>query len=140
MWVWRRVFDAVGGFRTGVSEDIDWSFRARAAGYRLGYERGAVVRHLARANWSDLLHRWRRVLAEHYLLTREKPFWPLRWLGWTIGMPLSIGPHLVRVLTSDRLPDLRSRVEAMTVLIAHRLWRTGFMARFPFVTPSGMKQ
>lgn len=132
MWVWRHVFDAVGGFRVGVAEDMDWSFRARGAGYRLGYEPNAIVKHLARARWSDLQNRWRRVLTEHYLLTREKPLWMLRWLAWTTGMPLSIGPHLVRVLRSDRLPDRRSKVGALSVLVAHRLWRTYFMVKLLF--------
>ena len=136
MWVWRHVFDAVGGFRSGVAEDMDWSFRARAAGYRLGYERKAVVSHLARAHWSDLLIRWRRVLAEHYSLTREKPLGLIRWLAWTAGMPLSIGPHLIRVLRSGRLPDRQAKVAAVSVLVAHRLWRTGFMMRLLFA-PSG---
>ncbi len=132
MWVWRSVFETVGGFRTGVSEDIDWSLRARAAGFRLGYEPSAAVTHLARAHWSDLLGRWRRVIAEHYALTREKPFWVLRWLAWTFGMPLSIGPHLVRLVRSDRLPKRQSKAAAAAVLIGHRLWRTGFMMRMLF--------
>ena len=129
MWVWRRVFDDVGGFRTGVSEDMEWSFRATAAGYRLGYERGAVVSHFGRATWPDLLHRWRRVLAEHYALTREKPAWLVRWLAWTAGMPFSIAPHVIRVFRSDRLPDWKSRFAAVSVLVAHRIWRTVFMVR-----------
>jgi glycosyltransferase involved in cell wall biosynthesis len=136
MWVWRRVFDAVGGFRAGVAEDMDWSSRARAAGFHLGYERGAVVSHLARSDWSGLLRRWRRVLAEHYWLARERPFGALRWVVWTLGMPLSIGPHSVRVLRSERLLSLREKVSAIAVLVAHRLWRTCYMARLMVVSPS----
>ena len=37
MFVRREVFDAVGPFRAGVSEDVDWCHRARRMGYRLGY-------------------------------------------------------------------------------------------------------
>jgi cellulose synthase/poly-beta-1,6-N-acetylglucosamine synthase-like glycosyltransferase len=136
MWVWRKVFDAVGGFRTGVAEDMDWSFRARAAGFRLGYERAAVVSHLGRPDWSELLKRWRRVLAEHYLLTREKPFGTPRWAVWTGGMPLSIVPHSVRVLRSERLLNLRQKLSAIAVLVAHRLWRTYYMARLMVVPPT----
>ena len=132
MWVWRHVFNAVGGFRAGVSEDMEWSFRATAAGYRLGYEPGAVVSHLARATWPDLLIRWRRVLTEHYALTREKSAWPARWLAWIVGMPLSIVPHVVRVVRSDRLPHWRAKLAAVSVLVAHRLWRTGYMLRLLF--------
>jgi cellulose synthase/poly-beta-1,6-N-acetylglucosamine synthase-like glycosyltransferase len=135
MWVWRSVFDAVGGFRAGVAEDMEWSFRARAAGFRLGYEPGAVVSHLARPDWSELLRRWRRVIAEHYLLTQEKSFGSLRWAAWTAGMPLSIGPHSLRVLRSERLSNLREKGSAITVLVAHRLWRTYYMTKLMMTPP-----
>ncbi|SFK77179.1 glycosyltransferase [Methylocapsa palsarum] len=136
MWVWRTVFDSVGGFRTGVAEDMDWSFRARAAGFRLGYEPSAVVSHLARPSWSDLKTRWRRVLAEHHALTLEKPFGLMRWAAKTAAMPLSAAPHLLKVLRSDRLPDGRAKAGAAAVLVAHRLWRTGVMARLLFTAPA----
>lgn len=136
MWVWRKVFDAVGGFRTGVAEDMDWSFRATAAGFRLGYERGAVVSHLARSDWKGLLSRWRRVLGEHYRLTQEKPLGSLRWALWTAGMPLSIGPHAVRVMRSRRLYSLRCKLSAIAVLTGFRLWRTGYMVRMTIAPPA----
>ena len=135
MWVWRHVFNAVGGFRTGVSEDMDWSFRATAAGYRLGYEPAAAVCHLARADWQDLLKRWRRVIAEHYLLTREKPAGLLRWLAWTAAMPLSIAPHLIRIIRSPRLPRASTKIAAARILVAHRFWRTGYMLRLLAMPP-----
>jgi cellulose synthase/poly-beta-1,6-N-acetylglucosamine synthase-like glycosyltransferase len=136
MWVWRKVFEAVGGFRTGVAEDMDWSFRARRGGFRLGYEPAAVVSHLARSDWLDLLKRWKRVLAEHYLLTREKPFGMLRWAVWTGGMPLSIIPHSVKVLRSKRLLSARDKLSAVVVLVAHRLWRAYYMARLMIMPPT----
>ena len=34
MFVWRSVFDAVGGFENGVPEDLDWCRRARLKGVR----------------------------------------------------------------------------------------------------------
>jgi GT2 family glycosyltransferase len=137
MFVRRDVFEAVAGFRPGVSEDMDWSYRARRAGYRLGYAPNAVVQHLARPQWSELLRRWRRVIAEHYLLTRERPYGVVRWVAWTACMPLSIAPHAVRVLQSNRLPGLGARVAALVVLIGHRLWRMGYMARVMVAAPAG---
>lgn len=137
MWVWRRVFDAVGGFRTGVSEDMDWSFRATAHGFRLGYEPRAAVTHLCRADWNDLLPRWRRVVTEHFLLGRERPGWLLRWAARTAGMPLSIAPHLIRIIQSKRLPTFKSRTEAAFVLVVLRLWRAFFMLRLMFVSSPG---
>jgi GT2 family glycosyltransferase len=136
MWVRKEVFDAVGGFRAGVAEDMDWSFRATAAGFRLGYERRAIVSHLARSDWNGLLKRWRRVLAEHYRLTREKPIGSLRWVLWTLGMPLSIGPHAVRVLRSRRLHGLRCKLSAIAVLVVFRLWRTSYMVRLGIAPPA----
>jgi glycosyltransferase involved in cell wall biosynthesis len=133
MWVWRRVFDAVGGFRTGVSEDMDWSFRATARGFRLGYEPNAAVTHLCRANWSDLLTRWRRVATEHFLLAREQRGWFLRWTARTAGMPLSVAPHLIRIIQSKRLPTFRSKMEAAFILAALRLWRASFMLKLMLV-------
>jgi GT2 family glycosyltransferase len=137
MFVRRSVFDAVGGFRPGVAEDMDWSYRARQAGYRLGYAPHAAVQHLARPQWSDLLHRWRRVIAEHYLLTRERPFGAVRWLAWTAGMPLSVAPHILRVLRSNRLPGLRAKAGAVAVLLGHRLWRSVYMARVMVAARAG---
>jgi cellulose synthase/poly-beta-1,6-N-acetylglucosamine synthase-like glycosyltransferase len=139
MWVWRQVFDAVGGFRTGVSEDMDWSFRATAQGFRLGYEPKAAVTHFCRANWTDLLTRWRRVATEHFLLARERPAWLLRWTARTIGMPLSVAPHLIRIIQSKRLPTVRSRMEAAFVLVSLRLWRASFMLQLMFTSaPRGV--
>lgn len=135
MWVWRSVFETVGGFRTGVAEDMDWSFRARAMGFRLGYERGAIVSHLARPSWPDLLSRWRRVLAEHYSLTEERRFGRLRWAIKTAAMPFSIGPHLVRVVRSEQLPTARAKAAAAAILVAHRLWRAGYMMRLLAASP-----
>jgi GT2 family glycosyltransferase len=132
----REVFDAVGGFRPGVSEDMDWSFRARALGYRLGYAPAAIVTHLARPEWPDLLHRWRRVIAEHYALTREKRFGAVRWLAWTAAMPFSIVPHVPKIFRSARLPGSRARMGALGVLVAHRLWRTLYMSRMLIAAPA----
>lgn len=135
MWVWRSVFETIGGFRTGVAEDMEWSFRARSAGFRLGYAHDAVVSHPARCAWPELLARWRRVLQEHYVLASEQPFGRLRWTAKTVAMPLSIAPHFLRVLRSDRLPDVRSKIAAGAVLIAHRLWRTAYMTRLLATSP-----
>jgi glycosyltransferase involved in cell wall biosynthesis len=59
----RALFDAVGGFAVGVSEDVDWCHRALKAGYRIGYAPRAVIGHPARRTWTDLLKKWRRRMA-----------------------------------------------------------------------------
>ena len=127
MFTKREVFNAVGGFRVGVAEDMDWSFRARTLGYRLGYVPGARVVHLARAEWSELLHRWRRVSHEHYRLCRERTFGQMRWMGKALCMPFSIVPHTMRILRSPQLHGFDAKAGAVGVLIAHRFWRLGYM-------------
>ena len=59
----RAVFDPVGGFREGVSEDLDWCRRAIAAGARLAYADDLRVAHPSRADWPALERKWRRLAA-----------------------------------------------------------------------------
>jgi GT2 family glycosyltransferase len=124
MFVSRRVFDAVGPFRSGVSEDMEWSFRARAKGYRLGFAPLAVVEHPARRAWRDLQARWSRMLHEDYLLACERPRGRLRFAATALVMPMSIFPHAWRALRSARLRRLHDRIGSISVLVRLRLWRT----------------
>ena len=129
MFVRRAVFDRVGGFRTGVSEDMDWSFRARKMGYRLGYAEGAVVGHPARHGWAELKRRWSRIVSEHLEHVCERRFGRLLFMGKALLMPASIAPHIVTILRSPRLPGPRARLGAIKTLIRLRLWRSGAMLR-----------
>lgn len=122
MFCRRTVFEAVGGFRTGVSEDVEWSHRARAAGYRLGYVPRAVVGHPARRSWPELVGKWRRVNAETYGLACQRG----QLLGWTFraaALPASALAHSPRVLTSAELETFSQRLAALGVLYRLRLWR-----------------
>ena len=129
MFVPRAVFDRVGGFRSGVSEDVDWCFRARALGYRLGYAERAVVSHPARVRWADLERRWARMLAESYNLACERRQGRVWFALKALAMPLSVLPHVVKVVTSPRLPTMRARAAAVAVLTRQRLWRARRMLR-----------
>lgn len=124
MFVKRAVFERVGGFRAGVSEDMEWSFRARAMGFRLGYAERAVVGHPARKTWAELTRRWSRMLAEDLQLARETRFGALRYALKAAAMPLSIIPHAIVVGRSAKLPGSRAKVGAALVLARLRLWRT----------------
>ena len=86
MFVSRKIFDAVGGFRTGVSEDKDWGHRAVALGYRWRYEPEARVSHPARRDWTELTRKWRRLTKEGFTAMRDKPLGRLRWIlrSWLI--------------------------------------------------------
>lgn len=127
MFVSRRVFDAVGPFRSGLSEDMEWSFRARDKGYRIGYAPLALVQHPARREWKDLRVRWTRMLEERYLLVSEQSFGRVKWAAMMLLMPVSIAPHAWRVLRSDRLPRLKDKLGAIFVLAKLRIWRIGKM-------------
>jgi GT2 family glycosyltransferase len=62
LFVPKAVFERVGGFKAGVSEDMEWCWRANALGYRLGYAEKAVVQHAARRAWRDFRGKWDRVI------------------------------------------------------------------------------
>jgi GT2 family glycosyltransferase len=127
MFVRRDVFDRVGDFRQVVSEDMEWSFRARAMGYRLGYAESAVVSHPARKSWQELKRRWVRIQSEHYALTKERPHGRALFAMKALLMPASVVPHAMKVVLSPQLPNARSRLGAICVLARLRFWRAGRM-------------
>ena len=119
----RAVFDVVGGFRTAVSEDVEWSHRARAAGFRLGYARQAVVGHPARRTWADLRAKWRRTNRESHALYRQRPAGGLLWILRSLALPASALAHTPRVLFSRELDGLGQKAAALGVLWRLRFWR-----------------
>lgn len=129
LFVPREVFDQVGLFRAGISEDMDWCFRARALGYRIGYAERAVVSHPARRTWRELERRWARMLVENYNLARTQPGGRRKFFVKALAMPASVLPHTVKILRSRRLPGLQARLGATAVLVRLRLWRTVRMLR-----------
>jgi glycosyltransferase involved in cell wall biosynthesis len=129
MFVPRQVFDRVGGFRAVVAEDMEWSFRARALGCRLGYAQFAVVGHPARRSWAELEQRWARMLQEDYALIQEQKYGRARFVIKALAMPASVLPHVVKVLLSRQLPNGWSKFGAIAVLTRLRLWRASRMLR-----------
>jgi glycosyltransferase involved in cell wall biosynthesis len=123
LFVRRSDFDRVGGFRTGVAEDVEWSRRATALGLRLTYAEDVVVSHPARRDWDQLKAKWRRTTSEGYLLMCERPFgralWFLRSFS-ILGSPLV---HSVTVLRSNKLNGLDQKASAIAVLFKLRGWR-----------------
>jgi GT2 family glycosyltransferase len=120
----RAVFDAVGGFSNGVSEDVEWSHRATGKGFRLGYVPEAVVGHPARRNWRDLWAKWRRVNAETYRLHRRNGSGVAAWLARSVLLAFSSVAHTPKVLVSSNLPGARERVLALGTLYRLRAWRS----------------
>lgn len=119
----RAVFDKVGGFRSVVSEDVEWSNRARGLGLRLGYAPRAIVGHPARRTWDELWTKWRRVNAETYALYRERPAGKAIWALRSLALPLSAVAHTPKVLASDQLKSPGQRLIAVCTLFKLRFWR-----------------
>ncbi|MAU53309.1 MAG: glycosyltransferase [Roseovarius sp.] len=125
----REVFEDVGPFRGGVSEDRDWSFRATAKGYRLTYEDGLRVGHPSRADWAALRGKWRRITQEMFGQTGGGAMARLKWALKGLLMPASILAHLPKVLTSPALSGPRERWRAALTLARLRLLRMVWMLR-----------
>jgi GT2 family glycosyltransferase len=124
LFVPRTVFERVGGFRAGVSEDVEWCRRANAMGFRLGYAERAVVHHAARREWRELKRKWDRVVVETFRLARERRAWRLRWFGYAAvvaGSPLA---HWISVLRSPRLVGLRAKSCGLLGLMQVRAYRS----------------
>ena len=117
------LFRRVGGFRVGVPEDLEWSHRARAAGFRLVYAPLAVVGHPARRTWSELVGKWKRLNAEAFGLSAAQPGGSLRWLLRSLLLPVSAVVHTPRVIASPALTSWSQRYAALSVLYRLRLWR-----------------
>lgn len=132
MAVWRAVFEEVGGFGTGVSEDVEWSERARARGHRIHYAPEFRVLHPTRPDWPALRAKWLRITREMFLHRlqragarpgRVRAAWALRAL-LVAGSPVRDIPRILRH------PDLRDRAErarAVATLLRLRALRLRWM-------------
>jgi GT2 family glycosyltransferase len=119
----KTLFEDVGGFRVGMSEDLEWSHRARDAGLRLVYAERAVVAHPARASWEELVRKWKRLNAETFTLHEGRRAHRLRWILRNSLLPASALAHTPKVLASPALTSWRQRWDALTVLYRLRCWR-----------------
>ena len=120
----REVFDAVGGFRVGVPEDLDWCHRAREAGYRIGYAPEAMVGHPARRTWNEIIRKWARLNEEAFGLQRTQKLGRAKWLIKSLAMPASAVIHSMHPLTSPKLRHSRDRLNALAMLYGLRFWRS----------------
>jgi GT2 family glycosyltransferase len=124
----REVAEAVGPFRGGLSEDVDWCWRARDAGYRMAYLDDAVVHHPARRTLEELRRKWLRLSSEDIRLRRaygqSRGAIALRQLAVAVS-PLV---HARRVLgRRDLGPAAKAR--ALGVLAYIRLYRAAVSLR-----------
>jgi GT2 family glycosyltransferase len=124
LFVPKAIFERVGGFRAGVSEDIDWCRRANALGFRLGYAERAIVFHPARREWRELKRKWDRVITETIRLAREQPGWQLRWIGYAAVVGISPLAHWFAIVRSPRLIGVRAKCFGLLGLVRIRAYRS----------------
>ena len=124
MFVRAEVFQAVGDFRTKVSEDADWGLRAVKMGYRWRYAPDVLISHPARRDWPELTRKLRRITSEAYSLTRERRYGRAHWLArsWGVAVlsPIRDAP---KVFTSPKLQRFEDRIGALGILFRSRLFR-----------------
>ena len=123
MFVWRSVFDAVGGFVNGVPEDLDWCRRARLKGYRIGFAPKSIVQHPARRTMPELMRKSRRLTLEWCEAARRDGKGPIFMLARNCAVLLSIAPHAFVALASKRLSGTRNRILAVGALAQIRAYR-----------------
>jgi glycosyltransferase involved in cell wall biosynthesis len=123
MFVWRSVFDAVGGFENGVPEDKDWCERAGRQGYRIRFAPKSVVGHPARRTMEELKRKWRRLTLESCEGARRAGKGPVRVLLRQSAALLAVAPHAFAPLASKRLSGIRNRLRAIGALGQIRAYR-----------------
>ena len=123
MFVWRSVFDAVGGFVNGVPEDKDWCVRARRQGYRIRFAPNSITGHPARRTMPELKRKWRRLVLESYEGSRRDGKGAARILLRQWAALLAVAPQAFLPLTSRRLSGIRNRLAAIGALAELRAYR-----------------
>lgn len=122
----RAVFDAVGPFEHGLSEDFDWCHRARDKGFSIVYAESLRVGHPSRGDWAALRKKWKRLTEESFALNGTGPRAKLAWAMRGLIMPLSILAHAPRVLSAPGA-NAEEKLRAVGTLARIRLVRMGWM-------------
>lgn len=124
----RAVFAAVGDFRGGLSEDLDWCHRATAAGHRLVYDPALAVGHPTRSDWPALRRKWRRLTRETFELYPPGAAARAAWAGRALAMPVSILTHLPRIWRHRGLntgEKARAAATLARLRLARMVWMLG---------------
>jgi glycosyltransferase involved in cell wall biosynthesis len=124
----REVLEAVGPFAgVSVAEDRDWGHRATGMGYSIRYVAGMKVYHPARTSFAEMRAKLDRHAAHDYVAAKARPGGSLRFLARTLAMAVSPLAEIPRILASDRITGLRSRLLAFAGVVRTRLYRTRIM-------------
>lgn len=128
----RRIFDEVGDFKVGVSEDLEWCQRAGRHGFDLVYVDDLIVAHPSRTNWAALEKKWKRLTDETWALKSGAPFAKVRWVCLACLMPISAIVHTPIFLFSPRLETAREKMLGIFTLFRLRCARAFWMLRQAF--------
>lgn len=123
----RDVFDHIGGFKNGVSEDAEWTMRAVSNGYALRYADNLVVSHPSRQDWNALALKWRRLTSEAFQLNGTDAKARARWAARALAMPLSVIVHIPKILRSRKLNGPGEYIRAIVTMVRLRLLRMIWM-------------
>jgi GT2 family glycosyltransferase len=129
MFVWRSVFESVGGFENGVPEDKDWCMRAVRKGYRIRFAPKSIVGHPARRTMPELKRKWRRLTIESCEGARREGRGPILVLARQWAALLAVVPHAFVPLVSSRLSGMRNRILAIGALARIRVYRLAIAHR-----------
>jgi GT2 family glycosyltransferase len=129
MFVWRSVFESVGGFENGVPEDKDWCMRAVRKGYRIRFAPKSIVGHPARRTMPELKRKWRRLTIESCEGARREGRRPILVLARQWAALLAVVPHAFVPLVSSRLSGMRNRILAIGALARIRAYRLAIAHR-----------
>jgi glycosyltransferase involved in cell wall biosynthesis len=123
MFVLRSIFDKVGDFRSGVSEDREWGNRAVSKGFSLKFAPAALVSHPARRNWEELTGKWRRLSDQTFQFKSARPYNKLRWMIYCFAVLLSPLVHFIKILRCESIEGLKLKLSAVVILFRIRIFR-----------------
>jgi len=123
----RAVFEDVGDLIVGLSEDMDWCFRATAKGYVLAYADDLRVAHPTRSDWPALQRKWRRTTDEGFHLHGTGAVSRLTWAARALVVAASAFAHIPKILKAPQLDGWGEKLRATGVLFRLRFQRVIWM-------------
>lgn len=120
----REDFNQIGPFAgIEIAEDVQWGLRARAAGFQFIYVPEMVVYHPPRRSPEELFVKWDRHIQHALNVAREKPLWQIRWLARAGAVLISPLFSALKVVTTNNIHGVSSRLKAIGMLITIRVYR-----------------
>jgi cellulose synthase/poly-beta-1,6-N-acetylglucosamine synthase-like glycosyltransferase len=137
MAVRKKVFEDTGPFGgIHTMEDTEWGQRATTRGHRIAFLSDAKVLTPSCRSFPELARRWDRHIAHAYRAVGDGRLDKLRWLATSCLFAASPIVEAFRILSSNRLPQVSTRVAALLCLTRVRLYRARLMLELAFAKKS----